>query len=967
MPSSFPPQPVTTGSSSQTRLPFAGQGPAVVRQETVLSTPRPAEGDFHPSGDDTPRSPISLKLFPEQVQPTSSEDVIGTTLGHFVLEGRLGAGGMGTVFLARDERLQRRVALKVLSPQQTADPASVQRFQNEARSAARLDHDHVARVFYCGDDQGLHYIAYEYVEGTNLRDLIRERGRLEPAEVVAYAVQLAAALCHTSSCGVVHRDIKPSNIIVTPQSKAKLVDLGLARKESLEESAQLTVAGTTLGTFDYISPEQAKDPRNVDVRSDIYSLGCTLYHALTGEPPFPDGTVLQRLLDHQDKPPPDPAAKNRRVSPALSAIVRKMMAGDPRHRYPSAEDLLRDLLVISRAMGLRTLPGDSALLTAWNGAPGRFDWSQHALWIVAAAALLLAAVALQVFPDAARNLVGMEADEPPSAVAATADKGLPVESGTVGSAASPLPTAAESAQYLPARSKTELPDTATSSRTIPPTFVSPEPDIAGELLAPDRVLPRFPVSSVTPTPLFDGNLPLLSSTQTPPAELIPDAIQPPGSKPSTSEPATIAAPADATRTPREPTPGAASTDSTAAISSATAPEAVSASPVVEGPFEILGTGKTYSNLEAALADAKDQTVTIELDFDGRLPMPERPLRLINKRVVLQAARGRKPVLWFAPREAVTDPYQTRMMSVTGGALSLVNVAVELKVPETSSADLWAVFRLSRPERFRLERSLVTVLNPGRAPVAIAELSAPDSDTFSKMGTMKDGQPLVPPEIIIEDSIVRGEAAGLRIRDATSLHVEFRQSLFALGEWLFQAEPDPQGMNASLRLAVDLSNTTCLLGQGLLKTSDSEAITNRPSPLEIRAHNNVFAVGPSAAFIEQRFPSTAMDPHRSVIWVGEQNYFDSIGQFWLVQTPGPLGEQRWDYQAWRNYWGPGEISGSQNLALTWKTPWRLKEWARISAEDIPLEPLVSAIPPAGPNDVEVGADADRLPAERPEAR
>jgi serine/threonine-protein kinase len=112
-------------------------------------------------------------------------------------------------------------------------------------------------------------------------------------------MQLAAALSHTAAAGVIHRDIKPSNVLITPQGRAKLVDLGLARKESADASAELTVAGTTLGTFDYISPEQAKDPRSVDVRSDIYSLGCTLYHMLTGEPPYPEGTVLQKLLDQR--------------------------------------------------------------------------------------------------------------------------------------------------------------------------------------------------------------------------------------------------------------------------------------------------------------------------------------------------------------------------------------------------------------------------------------------------------------------------------------------------------------------------------------------------------------------------------------------------------------------------------------------------------------------------------------------
>lgn len=125
-------------------------------------------------------------------------------------------------------------------------------------------------------------------------------------------LQISVALKHTAAAGVVHRDIKPSNLIITPQGRAKLVDWGLARKERVDEnSLDLTASGTTLGTFDYISPEQARDPRSVDVRSDIYSLGCTSYHMLTGSPPYAEGTVLQKLLDHQGKSAPDPREKIR--------------------------------------------------------------------------------------------------------------------------------------------------------------------------------------------------------------------------------------------------------------------------------------------------------------------------------------------------------------------------------------------------------------------------------------------------------------------------------------------------------------------------------------------------------------------------------------------------------------------------------------------------------------------------------
>src|SRR5262249_31314007 len=152
---------------------------------------------------------------------------------------------------------------------------------------------------------------FEFIEGVNLRQLVEERGPLSVMEAINYTLQVAAALVHAAERGVVHRDIKPSNIIITPRGRAKLVDMGLARRfERGGADEGLTQSGMPLGSFDYISPEQARDPRDVDVRSDLYSLGCTMYHMLTGQPPFADGTVLQKLLQHQEEPPPDVRDKN---------------------------------------------------------------------------------------------------------------------------------------------------------------------------------------------------------------------------------------------------------------------------------------------------------------------------------------------------------------------------------------------------------------------------------------------------------------------------------------------------------------------------------------------------------------------------------------------------------------------------------------------------------------------------------
>ncbi len=393
-----------TGQKSSGAFAFPALPVISHRPETVVNPEgRGLENSLQELTISQPNSSIWQRLFPEALG-SSDEDhnhpalsPEGFQLGHFILQERIGIGGMGAVFRAMDTRLQRIVALKVLGPAQSRDEQSVKRFQNEASAAARLDHDNIARVYFIGEDHGLHFIAFEYITGTNLRDLIRERGPVPPADAVNYTIQIAGALNHTHAAGVVHRDIKPSNIIIMPSGRAKLVDLGLARKQNSDSVADLTLAGTTLGTFDYISPEQAKDPRNVDVRSDIYSLGCTLYHALTGMPPYPEGTVLQKLLDHQGKEAPDSAQKNRNIPPDLSAICRKMMASDPKHRYATPEQLVRELMPIASRMGLRGLPADGVI---WRHItpPKETFWQRNFSWVASVCALLVIVFVIWRFP-----------------------------------------------------------------------------------------------------------------------------------------------------------------------------------------------------------------------------------------------------------------------------------------------------------------------------------------------------------------------------------------------------------------------------------------------------------------------------------------------------------------------------------------------------------------------------------------
>ncbi len=322
--------------------------------------------------------------------PSSSADIgrrlEGSMLGPYRLDAFVGGGGMGAVFKALDTTLDRTVAVKVLAGRQADDEEMLRRFRNEAQSAARLDHENIGRVHAVGSDAGWHYIVFEYIEGRNIRDIVREDGPFDLARTVDVALQVAGALEHASGRDVVHRDIKPSNIVITPAGKARIVDMGLARLTPLAGDGDLTTSGATLGTFDYIAPEQARDAREADVRSDLYSLGCTIFYMLAGRPPFADGTMVQKLLQHQQEPAPAIDAVRPDVPRRFAVIVGTLMEKDPAERYQRPADLMADLAAFADAEGL-SLPSGvaAAALVAAGGEPDR----RHSLlpWLLPLVAL----------------------------------------------------------------------------------------------------------------------------------------------------------------------------------------------------------------------------------------------------------------------------------------------------------------------------------------------------------------------------------------------------------------------------------------------------------------------------------------------------------------------------------------------------------------------------------------------------
>ncbi|MGI8460903.1 MAG: protein kinase domain-containing protein [Solirubrobacterales bacterium] len=266
--------------------------------------------------------------------------LIGTTLsGRYVVESKLGSGGMSTVFLARDDTLERWVAVKVLHREISDQPDQIQRFRREARSVAQLSHPNLVSVIDAGEDGGHPYIVFEYIEGETLKQRIERMGRLPLDESAAYAIETGRGLSAAHAARLIHRDVKPQNVLIDAEGRAKLTDFGIAREL---EADGLTATGRVLGTTDYVSPEQAMG-HNVDARSDIYSLGVVLYEMLTGKPPFAAETLVGVAMKHVNEQMPDVQVRRPQVSSALAAVVDKATIKDPGRRYSGMAPMLDDL------------------------------------------------------------------------------------------------------------------------------------------------------------------------------------------------------------------------------------------------------------------------------------------------------------------------------------------------------------------------------------------------------------------------------------------------------------------------------------------------------------------------------------------------------------------------------------------------------------------------------------------------
>jgi serine/threonine-protein kinase len=904
--------------------------------ETVINPERRGASLPLPEGPGLPTSSVWLRLFPSEVDyqdPAQVPAPAGLKLGHFEIQARIGAGGMGAVFHATDTRLQRAVALKILSPSLSRDDAAVQRFRNEARAAARLDHENVARVYFIGEELGLHFIAFEFITGTNLRELIRERNRIEPNEAVNFVLQIASALRHTSANGVVHRDIKPSNIIITPSGRAKLVDLGLARKESTESAQDLTMAGTTLGTFDYISPEQAKDPRNVDVRSDIYSLGCTLYHMLTGEPPYPEGTVLKKLLDHQSGEPPDPSKKNRRVSDDLSLVCRKMMASDPKRRYQTPDQLIHDLMLIAGSLGLRGISPEGLIWLKSLRSMSDF-WRQNVGVIAMAALLIVIVVGIGRFPNLGNE--SSLATQPSN----SNDTNPPTTPNSI--AANGTPTKTTGKKELDPDE--EIVNAGTAKPVEPNESMTAVTERRGpsENSLSDRLPPLFRDWA---SDLFDDQQDRLigSAVIRPESPLIASVDRTKTDNGASGREPTVASPRStntgATAEPRE-------NNTTTEKPAATAEES-------NGVFVFAADGspaKRFPTLEAACAAVADGSV-IELRYNSR--RAEKPLRLSKKNVTIRAARGFHPIVEFALGSVAADAH-LRLIGVSSGPVQINNVAFEISVPPFFAVDRISLFSVDRAEKLRLQGVAITLNNPGQRPTALFDISSEPGQMLADMKMNTSGMGTYPLEIELTECFVRGHGDLFLVRNTKPGRLTLRDTAVAVDGSLLRVEGHSEKPADMTLVELKLEHVTGVVGQNLVRL-DSGDLPRELPPVKVDATNNILTTGPNGSLVAMSGNTSDADFRNKLFrWSGERNFYDRCPTFWTFAAGDPF-----EFDEWKAKWGSNGDVGASNEKLAWLT--ERTDVATLSLDALTLD-RKSANPGlnAATDGNNAGADIAKLP-------
>src|SRR5881227_1267030 len=275
-----------------------------------------------------------------------SDTLINTLFhGRYRILRKLGTGGMANVYLAEDQELGRRVAIKILNERHAGDEQFIERFRREAKNAAGLSHPNIVSIYDRGEAEGTYYIAMEYLDGRSLKELIISRGSAPVRTAIEYARQILGAIGFAHRHGIVHRDIKPHNVLIGPEGRLKVTDFGIARSGA----SQMTEVGSIIGTAQYLSPEQARGSP-VDQTSDLYSVGVVLYEMLTGQVPFTGDTPLEIAMKHLSSVPEPPSAHRAEIPRDLDLIVLRALAKNPDERYQTADEFDADLARVAEGL-----------------------------------------------------------------------------------------------------------------------------------------------------------------------------------------------------------------------------------------------------------------------------------------------------------------------------------------------------------------------------------------------------------------------------------------------------------------------------------------------------------------------------------------------------------------------------------------------------------------------------------------
>lgn len=888
----------SVGADDEDAYVFGGESrveedaPTVIRTEGVGvsaldedDAPTHHGGPAHHAGGDRRLAPFAVQY------------LVGETLGHFRLDEFVGGGGMGCVFRATDLTLGRTVAVKVLSAR-GRDSDLLARFRNEAQNAARLDHENIARVYFVGADKGWNFIVFEFIEGINLRELVEREGPLPLDRTLDFVLQICDALEHAASRDVVHRDIKPSNVLITPLGRAKLVDMGLARLQQIETPAgDLTASGVTLGTFDYISPEQARDPRFADVRSDIYSLGCTLFYVLTGQPPFAEGSGLQKLLRHTSDHPPDPRDVRPDLPERLTKIVWKSLAKSPQDRYQTPSEFAGDLALLAEEMGFADALRGRTLVVATTPPPtplARLAVLGAALAIMVLTVLVADAYLLPRSGPEVPSLGPILAKGPTNDVraeeapASTEIPRSPIPPGSADDPATEAPAVPDpvatpahlaatggtrpSPLIGPAATPADRSGTSGTSAAIASPFASVGPLASASEAATEELLPRFMGVPVDPN---EGSF---SISYRPEQSRRVDVRS--GRSRSGAEP-----PAAMRLSVGGDEPAFASATRSPAVSETESPavETVEAERLIVGDqSEFFTAGDRFvPDLETAvrLMERPQSSVrTLELRYHGWRSCP--PIRLLNRRVSIVAGSGYRPGLLLSPPET---GIRTPAIDLRNVEMALENVELRWELPLDAEDDL-SLIEARGGTAVRMAGSCVTISNlndlgaPAHRGVAFFRIVSEAPVVVSS-----DSSIVPTPSFDFEGAVFRGEATLFRATAGASFSCHWKNGLLASSERLLTAGGRIRRPLWDDLIEISLDQVTAIVPEGLA-AFEATADAGPYFPLtKITVRDSIVKTRRTAPLLAHRGALDRVEAESSMVrYVGRGDFYPETEIVWQIE-------------------------------------------------------------------------------------